>query len=233
MPVRWCLDCWSPQGLGASLVLLRRTWLLQARWWKIVMKLLLWWRRAAPKSMLKFRNSWVAGGDLEWSGRRCWCGNNEPWKSREQCSVSLLYDYKVKRKKKKRGIPKLSRLERLCCSCRYIPVAWSWMAKCGWCMMVYGGTVGVLGCLCCCAHSSCSMWAWWETWANFLMWLIYLGTLKIRVMICRLERNVHGYENKLLYRGCKKTNKKRHIKAYLYWLCCFIFPCQEWMQVTL
>lgn len=200
---------------------------------QIVMKLLLWWRRAAPKSMLKFRNSWVAGGDLEWSGRRCWCGNNEPWKSREQCSVSLLYDYKVKRKKKKRGIPKLSRLERLCCSCRYIPVAWSWMAKCGWCMMVYGGTVGVLGCLCCCAHSSCSMWAWWETWANFLMWLIYLGTLKIRVMICRLERNVHGYENKLLYRGCKKTNKKRHIKAYLYWLCCFIFPCQEWMQVTL
>lgn len=37
---------------------------------QIVMKLLLWWRRAAPKSMLKFRNSWVAGGELEWSGRR-------------------------------------------------------------------------------------------------------------------------------------------------------------------
>lgn len=28
-------------------------------------------------------------------------------------------------------------------------------------------------------------------------------------MICRLERNVHGYENKLLYRGCKKTNKQK------------------------
>lgn len=153
---------------------------------QIVMKLLLWWRRAAPKSMLKFRNSWVAGGELEWSGRGCWCGNNEPWKSRGQCSVILLYDYKEKKKKKK----------------RYSETVTS------------SGTVGVLGCLCCCAYSSCSMWAWWGTWENFLIWLIYLGTLKIRVMICHLERNVHGYENKLLFGDVKK--KKKDISKHIY-----------------